>query len=194
VPLALGAAFLGVLGADAFASASDGVFWRGTIKVLAGHEGDLPELVSLIPLLAAFGGAMMAGWFYLHRPDVPRKIAQKLGPLHHAVSNKYYFDELYDMLFVGVLRRFAMMMRRKRASFDQIYDFLFVRVIQRMGKILWEQGDDALIDRLGADGVAAVSRFIGRAAQRVQTGYLYHYALAMVAGLALCVSWALFKG
>ncbi len=197
VPLALGAVVIGVMGEDLFASPPEGDFWQGTLFVLKDHvpaAGHIPDFVTFAPLVAAFFGIVLSCWLYLKRPDIPQRIAKKLGPVHHAVENKYYFDEVYDALFLGFLRRFVTMIRRKRASFDALYDFLFVRLIQRLGVLLWQKGDDTLIDRLGTDGVAAASRWIGRCVQKIQTGTIYHYAFVMMAGLLLCVGWALIKG
>jgi NADH-quinone oxidoreductase subunit L len=194
VPLALGAVFMGAVGHDVFASLPDGDFWQGTIFTaprIGNVAPHVPVWVGWLPLGLALLGAGTASWLYLKRPDVPPRIAKRLGPVHHVVKNQYYIGDIYDAIFLGGLKRFAFMMRRKRAAFDTIYDFVFVRVIQRLGRWLWQEGDDALIDRFGADGVAAVTRVIGRYVQKIHTGYISHYAFMFVAGLLLCVFWAL---
>ena len=69
--------------------------------------------------------------------------------------------------------------------FDELYDFLFVRPAKRLGRFLWKTGDGAVIDGLGPDGVAARVIDITSRVVRLQTGYIYHYAFAMLIGVAL---------
>ena len=78
--------------------------------------------------------------------------------------------------------------------FDELYDFLFVRMAKRLGRILWKWGDGAIIDGLGPDGVSARILDATRGVVRLQSGYIYHYAFAMLMGAALLVTWFLFYG
>jgi NADH-quinone oxidoreductase subunit L len=73
--------------------------------------------------------------------------------------------------------------------FDELYDFLFTRPAHYIGRQLWLEGDGTLIDGLGPDGIAAAARNLAARASRLQTGYLYHYAFAMLAGLVALVTW-----
>lgn len=193
VPLAVGALAIGAVGHDLFASASNGSFWRASIAGRAvAQEG--AAALTLLPTFFALTGTGLAFLFYVKKPHLPGLFVEKLGPVHRVTANRYYFDEIYATLFIAPFRLYATAMRRKRASFDAVYDFLFVRVVQRLGAFLWNRSDDALIDRLGADGVALISKRIGAWVQKTQTGYLGHYALAMAAGLLGCAFWALRKG
>ena len=79
-----------------------------------------------------------------------------------------------------------------RLSRDELYDRLFVRAAFVLGDGLWKGGDGAVIDGLGPDGVAAITRDLARQASRLQTGYVYHYAFAMMIGLVAFVTWYLF--
>lgn len=194
VPLALGATFAGFAGQDLFSSSD---FWKSSLFVLPAHQAALgshvPEIIKIFPLVMALSGVALSCWFYLKRPDMHEKLVCKLGPMHRAVSNKFYFDELYDVLFVRPAQRIGNALHLKVGFFDELYDFLFVRIIQRVGAALWRRGDEAFIDRFGPDGVAAVAQKIGSGARRMQTGFLPHYALVMMASLAVLVGWALVR-
>ena len=101
-------------------------------------------------------------------PSIPAWLARIFRPLYEFLLNKWYFDELYDMIFV-------------RPAFW-------------LGRLFWEGGDGAIIDRLGPDGVAArVVDLTGRVV-KLQTGYLYHYAFAMLTGLAAVITWYVVSG
>ena len=78
--------------------------------------------------------------------------------------------------------------------FDEIYDFVFVRGAKALGRFLWKQGDGAVIDRLGPDGISARVVDITRGVVRLQTGYVYHYAFVMLVGVAAIISWYLLTG
>lgn len=192
--LALGAVFAGYAGHEVFGSAAGGDFWRGAIFVLPEHETTHgPAIIGVLPLVMALFGGLFAGWLYLRRPDVREKIVKKIAPVHRAAANKFYFDELYERLFVRSARKVGGLLHVKVGFFDDLYDFLFVRIVQRIGAALWRKGDEALIDRFGPDGAALLAEKIGMKARELQTGYLPHYALVMVAGLVVLVGWALVK-
>jgi NADH-quinone oxidoreductase subunit L len=72
---------------------------------------------------------------------------------------------------------------------DELYDIIFVRPTLWLGRLLWKQGDGRIIDGLGPDGVSARVLDITRGAVRLQTGYLYHYAFAMLIGVAALITW-----
>ena len=93
------------------------------------------------------------------------RLAQQFRLLYLFLLNKWYFDELYDRLFV--------------------------RPALALGDGLWKGGDGLLIDGLGPNGIAAVTRDLARQASRLQTGYVYHYAFVMLIGVAAFVTWYL---
>jgi NADH-quinone oxidoreductase subunit L len=167
--LAFGAAFGGMIGQVLIEP--DMAIWDGAIFVLpqnnvleAAHH--IPALAHYLPLILALSGLAIAFVLYILRPAWPALLMARVRPVHTFLVHKWYFDELYD--------------------------FLFVRPAMRIGYQLWQRGDRGVIDGYGPDGVAAASVDIARRAMRLQTGYLYHYAFAMLIGVALLVSWYLF--
>ena len=93
------------------------------------------------------------------------RLAQRFRELYLFLLNKWYFDELYDLLIV--------------------------RPAMAIGDGFWKSGDGAVIDGLGPNGLASLTRDLARQASRLQTGYVYHYAFAMMIGLAAFVTWYL---
>jgi NADH-quinone oxidoreductase subunit L len=171
IVLAIGAAFFGYLGYDFFVGDERAAFWKSSILVLpqydslAAAEG-VPALVRFMPLIFALIGIAIAYVFYIADPRLPVRLAAQFRSLYLFLLNKWYFDDLYDWLFV-------------RTAFS-------------LGDGLWRSGDGTVIDGLGPNGVAAVTRDLAHQASRLQTGYLYHYAFAMMIGLVALVTWYLF--
>src|SRR5882757_1854274 len=127
--LAIGAAFAGMAFNHYFMGEGAHEFWRASIFVGAGEEGHLPVWVELAPLTVTIIGFGIAFYYYILHPDLPKKIADRKGRLYLFLYNKWYFDELYD--------------------------FLFVRPAFWLGRFLWKRGDGTVIDGLGPDGIAA---------------------------------------
>jgi len=75
---------------------------------------------------------------------------------------------------------------------DELYDAIFVRPAKWLGRLLWKGGDGWLIDGFGPDGVSARVLDVTRNVMRLQTGYLYHYAFAMLIGAAAFITWFMF--
>jgi len=123
-------------------------------------------LVKFAPLIVGAIGIAAAYVLYIARPDIPGKIAGRFQGIYQFLLNKWYFDELYDKIFV-------------RPAFA-------------LGRALWKGGDGALIDGIGPDGVSSAVRVMARRVSALQTGYLYHYAFAMLIGIAALVSWYMF--
>ena len=128
----------------------------------------IPYLVSVLPTLMMAAGFVVAWEFYLRRPELPAELARQHEPLYQFLLNKWYFDEIYDVLIV--------------------------RPTLWLGRVLWKQGDGWLIDGFGPDGVSARVLDVTRGAVRLQTGYLYHYAFAMLIGVAAFITWFMFAG
>ena len=170
IVLAIGAAFFGFLGYDFFVGHDRAGFWKSAILVLPQYDSlavaeHIPLLVRYMPLAVALIGGAIAYVLYVVDPRLPVRLASQFRALYLFLLNKWYFDELYD--------------------------WLFVRPAMSVGDGLWKSGDGAVIDGLGPDGVAAVTRDLARQASRLQTGYLYHYAFAMMIGLVAFVTWYL---
>jgi NADH-quinone oxidoreductase subunit L len=171
--LAAGAVLAGILFRGHFIGAASEEFWRSALfiardnHILEEMEKD-PWLVSLLPTLMMAGGFALAWYMYIVQPDAPRKLADANPILYRFLLNKWYFDE--------------------------IYDFLFVRPAFWLGRLFWKGGDGLVIDGLGPDGVSARIVDVTRSVVRLQTGYIYHYAFAMLVGAAAFVTWYLFGG
>jgi NADH-quinone oxidoreductase subunit L len=140
----------------------------GTADRLYAAAEKLPLLVTLSPSIMMIGGFLVAWYFYIRRPDLPVELARQQQPLYQFLLNKWYFDE--------------------------IYDFLFVRPTIWLGRLLWKGGDGFIIDGFGPDGISARVLDVTRSVIRLQTGYLYHYAFAMLIGVAVAITWFMFYG
>lgn len=172
LPLALGAIFAGWYAFDWFASDGREIFWGKAIFVLGGHDSvgaaeKIPEIEKWLPLFLALPGIFFAYVFYMMKPEWPGKVAKACGALYRLVYNKYYFDEIYDAVFV--------------------------RPARCLGEILWKRGDDGTIDRFGPDGFAGLAVRLAQRASALETGFIYHYAFAMVIGVAAFVTWFWFR-
>jgi NADH-quinone oxidoreductase subunit L len=169
--LAVGAITSGFLGANVLGMVSpEGHFWNGAIftgpknHVLhAAHE--IPGWAKLLPTLVGVGGILLAYLCYLWKPELPRAIAGSVKGLHRFLLNKWYVDELYNTLFV--------------------------RPARQLGTHLWQWWDARMIDGLGPNGVAWLSRGVGAFTVRLQTGYVTHYAFGMMLGVVVLLTWVL---
>jgi NADH-quinone oxidoreductase subunit L len=111
---------------------------------------------------------VVAWLFYIARPSLPEAYARDQPVLYRFLLNAWYFDK--------------------------IYDFLIVRPLLWLGRVLWKGGDGFIIDGLGPDGISARVLDVTRGVVRLQTGYLYHYAFAMLIGVAVFITWFMFYG
>ena len=148
-------------------------FWRGALFL--GPENRIleqfhyvPTAVKFAPLVVMLLGLGLAYWWYVVNPRIPRQVAKDHSGLYQFLLNKWYFDELYDVLFV--------------------------RPAMWLGRVLWKRGDGTVIDGLGPDGVSARVLDVSRGAVRIQSGYLYHYAFAMLIGAAALITYITFLG
>jgi NADH-quinone oxidoreductase subunit L len=168
--LAAGAAFAGYLAEGFFVGEGRAAFWKSAILVLPQHDAIAASehnslLIDYLPLIAGVAGIALAYVCYMLRPGIPAALAIRFRALYLFLLNKWYFDELYDRLFV-------------RSAFT-------------LGDGLWKTGDGKVIDGLGPDGIAATTRELAREASRLQTGYVYHYAFAMLIGVVALITWYL---
>jgi len=166
--LAAGSVFAGYAMYDFFVGDKYADFWNGALLVLPEHPAlinahHVPTWVKLAPLVVGAAGISLAYFLYMFRPDLPAKIATRFQGLYQFLLNKWYFDELYDRIFV--------------------------RPCFYLGKNLWKTGDGTIIDGLGPDGVSASVKILARRIAGLQSGYLYHYAFAMLTGIVLLASW-----
>ena len=168
VPLALGAIFAGFLGYELFVGHDMAQFWGDSIFILPTHQAmenahHVPTWVKLLPIFLATAGVVMAYVAYTFVPSLPGKVSSMFAPLHKFFFNKWYFDELYDAIFV--------------------------KPSVKIGGLLWQRGDKDTIDGFGPDGITAFVLRISQSASRIQSGYVYHYAFAMLIGIVVLLSW-----
>ncbi|MER8629882.1 NADH-quinone oxidoreductase subunit L [Mesorhizobium opportunistum] len=166
--LAAGALFAGIIFHNSFIGEGYAEFWKASLFTLPDnhilHEiHELPLWVELSPFIAMLIGLALAWKFYIRSPEMPVNLAAQHRGLYAFLLNKWYFDELYD--------------------------FLFVRPAKRLGHFLWKTGDGTIIDGLGPDGISARVVDVTNRVVKLQTGYLYHYAFAMLIGVAAFVTW-----
>ncbi|HRW29822.1 MAG: NADH-quinone oxidoreductase subunit L [Alphaproteobacteria bacterium] len=170
--LAAGALFAGYIFHNYFVGEHYEEFW-GSALFLAGENvmeeaHHVPTWVVISPFIAMVIGLATAWYFYIKQPDMPGKFVKTFRFAHALSYNKWYFDELYDILFV--------------------------RSAMKLGMIFWKRGDEDTIDRFGPDGVSALVVRVADKFKQMQTGYLYHYAFAMLIGLSAFVSWFVLGG
>ena len=168
VPLALGAIFAGFLGYEMFVGHDWQQFWGDSIFILPTHQAmehahHVPTWVKLLPIILAASGVALAYLAYSIMPSIPGKVASMFKPVHNFFFNKWYFDELYDAIFV--------------------------KPSVKIGALLWQRGDKDTIDGFGPDGITALVLRISQTASRLQSGYVYHYAFAMMIGIVVLLSW-----
>lgn len=170
--LAVGALFAGAIFENLFIGHNAVGFWQGAVTAITGHGAEghahLPLAVEFAPLVLTIIGFAIAFYYYVLHPDIPPKLAARGGMLYTFLYNKWYIDELYD--------------------------FVFVKGGHALGRFLWKKGDGAVIDGLGPDGVSARVLDTTRAAMRLQSGYLYHYAFAMLIGVVALTTWFVYWG
>ncbi len=171
--LAIGAVLAGFVFEQWFMGHEEALFWgqaiyRSPDNHIIENMHHVPTLVKWSATIAMLAGLALAYMFYIKDTGLPRRLATMHEPIYQFLLNKWYFDELYD--------------------------FIFVRPAKWLGRFLWKQGDGAVIDGLGPDGISARVGDVTAQVVRLQTGYVYHYAFAMLIGIAAIVSWFSFGG
>jgi NADH-quinone oxidoreductase subunit L len=167
--LAAGAVVAGFVGYNIFVGDGWEAFWRGSIAMASSkealhHAHEAPWLVKLLPLIVAVAGIALAYWFYVvSKAGLPKMMVDAFPAIYRLFYNKWYFDELYDAIFV--------------------------RPALWLGGHFWKKGDVGIIDGIGPNGLAAGAARMSNILGRAQSGYLYHYAFAMLIGVALLVTW-----
>ncbi len=131
------------------------------------HAHHVPTYIKLMPICVGVFGLVLAFFLYWLKPDIPAKIAKTFNPVYKFLLNKWYFDELYEWLFVKPTKAF--------------------------GRFLWTIIDIKIIDGLGPNGMAFLSRKTASGFSKVQSGLVYHYAFAVIIGMVILVSLVLFS-
>ena len=145
-----------------------GAIFMGPENEVMAEAHEAPKWVKVSPFIAMLIGFIIALWFYIWDPSMPRKVAENQRPLYLFLLNKWYFDEIYDVLFV--------------------------RPAKALGRLLWKRGDGTVIDG-SLNGLAmGIIPFFTRLAGRAQSGYIFTYAFAMVIGIVVLITWMSITG
>jgi NADH-quinone oxidoreductase subunit L len=166
--LSAGAIFAGYVFTNAFIE--DAGFWNGAVAYNAGlmHDmHDVPLWVKLSATIAMLAGLATAYFVYMMGEGKAQALANAFRPLYLFFFNKWYFDELYNAIFI-------------KPAFA-------------LGRLFWKAGDQNTIDRFGPNGAAALVGMGSRMVGKMQSGYIYSYALVMLLGLVAAISWAMVK-
>ncbi|MBX9741146.1 MAG: NADH-quinone oxidoreductase subunit L [Beijerinckiaceae bacterium] len=171
--LAVGALLAGLVFSGAFIGHGYDAFWKGSL--FTGANNHILHDMHDVPAIAVYGATVMmalgflgALYVYVLAPGTAQRIASRHNLVYKFLLNKWYFDELYD--------------------------FLFVRPAFWLGRVFWKGGDGKIIDGMGPDGIAARVVDVTNRVVRLQTGYVYHYAFAMLIGVAAFITWYLVGG
>jgi NADH-quinone oxidoreductase subunit L len=167
--LAAGSILSGFPFKELFAGHGVEEFFRDSVKMhphIIEDMHHIPEAIAYLPTVMMVIGAYISYVFYIRRPYLPVELARQQPLLYQFLLNKWYFDELYELIFV--------------------------RPAKWIGYQFWKKGDGFVIDGFGPDGVSARVLDITRNVVKIQTGYLYHYAFAMLIGVAGLITWFMF--
>ncbi|MCR9156594.1 MAG: NADH-quinone oxidoreductase subunit L [Rhodobacteraceae bacterium] len=146
----------------------EGAIYVGPDNDILNEAHEVPKWVKVSPFIAMLLGFVTAYWFYIVNPKLPKRLAESQRPLYLFLLNKWYFDE--------------------------IYDFLFVKPASMVGRLLWKRGDGNVIDG-SLNGVAmGFIPMLTRLAGKAQSGYIFTYAFFMVIGIAALVTWMTLSG
>ncbi|MGQ4273035.1 NADH-quinone oxidoreductase subunit L [Terrihabitans sp. B22-R8] len=173
IVLGAGALFAGVAFYGNFLGHHYAEFWKGTLAggdhpEIIEHMHHVPLWVKLSPFAMMTLGFLGAYYCYIVNPRVPVELARRHDVLYRFLLNKWYVDEVYDAVFV--------------------------RPAKWLGRFLWKTGDGRIIDGFGPNGIAARVLDVTRGVVQIQSGYLYHYAFAMLIGVAGLFTWFMFGG
>jgi len=172
--LAIGAIFAGMVfysdffGHDVAEFFGPAIYTNHETNHVLHDAHEVGNWVKVAPFIAMVGGFLLSYWFYIINPSIPKALAKRNHGLYQFLLNKWYFDELYD--------------------------FLFVNPAKRLGNFLWKNLDGKVIDGT-INGIAmGFIPFLTRIAGKAQSGYLFHYALAMILGLVAIITWFAITG
>ena len=168
--LAFGAIFSGWYFYNDFVGYNWKEFWGDSILISEKHKAFklahyVPLWVKYLPIILAILGILCAYLFYILNPNLPKILSKKFSPIYNLFYNKWYFDELYD--------------------------YFFVKSFIKFGNFFWKRGDEGTIDRFGPNGISNLVKNISSKSIIIQSGYIYHYAFAMLIGLVVLITWLL---
>ncbi len=163
IGVSFGAIFAGMLAVKSGILTQE--FWSNSLifTPIIEQAHHIPEMMKLAPLILSLIGIMLAYLFYIAVPELAKIFSHSFYGLYLVLFNKYYFDELYE--------------------------FLFVKPYSYIANILWQVGDVKIIDGLGPNGFAVASQKLSGLLSKIQSGYVYNYILVMILGLVSILTW-----
>ncbi len=166
--LSIGAVFAGFLFKDLFIGQSNTLFWGESIKFLNPLSTEHPPLwfLLLTPCLVLLS-IPIAYYLFVRNKDLPHDIASMNKPLYNFLVNKWYFDELYELLFI--------------------------KSSKKIGLFLWKFCDGTIIDGFGPDGISSFIKKCSIKATKFQSGFIYQYAFIMLVGFSAFLTFLIVK-
>lgn len=164
--LAIGSVFSGLILSDYFIGYKQDIFWQHVISISHGDHDYMPFFQTLVIKLSVAIGVLFAALIYFYKEGISKSLTHNLDPLYSISFNKWYVDELYNVIFVK--------------------PFFY------LASFFWIKGDVRIIDAYGPNGASRVIQFFSRYLSMFQTGYLYHYAFAMLGGLVILLTWFIY--
>ena len=168
--LALGAVFSGAVGEYVLKMANpSSSFWNGAIASALKHEGNvhiLPIFIKYLPLIIGLLGIVIAYVIYCNNKNLSNFISDKLKLIYRVLLNKYYFDEIYNLLFVSC--------------------------IKKISNLFWKIIDNSIIDGI-PNSLARVAYNFSKVSRHLQTGVIYHYSFIMFIGILTMICFVVFN-
>ena len=165
--LAIGALFFGFIFKSYFIGYNSDEFWNGSIVLHHEDHHNIPLLIYYLPAILGVVGFFIAWMMYLRKSNIAKNIAELNKPLYNFLLNKWYFDELYNMVLV--------------------------KPAIGIGKLFWKLIDGYIIDGFGPNGLASLVSRISSRTKQIQSGFIYHYAFAILIGLSLIITLIIFR-
>ena len=166
--LGIGAVLSGILFKDFFIGKDSTSFWQDSIFFIneLSHE-HLPLWLLLITPIIVTIAIPVSYYYFINNPKILENFKSSYNKIYNFLLNKWYFDE--------------------------IYEFIFVKPLKKLGDLFWKKGDEKTIDRFGPDGISKVVRYISNKAIKFQTGFIYDYAFVMLIGLSALITYLILK-
>ncbi len=164
--LAFGSIFAGLLFSNFYIGKMQYSFWGSSIILHEGKHHYLPFIQTLIVKSSVAIGVILAALIYFYKNNLSKNLAHKLDPLYSISLNKWYVDELYNLIFI--------------------------RPYFYLANLFWKKGDEKIIDGCGPNGISKLISISSYYLSRFQSGYLYHYAFVMLGGLVIILTWFIY--
>ncbi len=166
--LGIGAVLSGILFKDFFIGKDSISFWQDSIFFIneLSHEYLPLWLILITPIIVTIA-IPVSYYYFINNPKILENFKSSYNKIYNFLLNKWYFDE--------------------------IYEFIFVKPLKKLGDLFWKKGDEKTIDRFGPDGISKVVRYISNKAIKFQTGFIYDYAFVMLIGLSALITYLILK-